>query len=192
MESAWRSRGRDEAIENDEALIVGAVLVRAAVNGGDARGGAENRAQQIGLRGVNDDRERGLRRQFEFRVIVVGVAVVRAKGARLEYRRRWCGIRTTPRIPRLAASVSGFDPAATRPAVPGRSEIERQVDRVRTRAVVAHRDVDLPEFGIGAAAPHADLAQAHVFHIVLNRDDAQIARAARRRPGRAARCGRGR
>ena len=48
---------------------------------------------------------------------------------------------------------------------------------MRLRAVVAHRNVDLPNVGIGGRAAHADAAQPAVFDGIRHAQEAQIAQA---------------
>ena len=109
------------------------------------------------------------------------------RGGRRACRRRWCDIQTSFRLrPGLQRHVDASRPP-TRPAGPGRSEIERQGYVVRTRAVVAHGDVDLPQFGIGLAAPHARSCEARHFprcRESRSRADCAVARPCRDRAAR--------
>ena len=68
---------------------------------------------------------------------------------------------------RVPASAPGgqrerCEPAATRVAV-RRPELSNNVTLRGRRAVVAHRDVNFPELGIGGGAAHANAAQAGVL-----------------------------
>ncbi len=67
---------RNEAVQDHQAAVVGAVLLRLAVDGGDARRGGEHGPQQVGLVGIDGDGESGLRR-----------AVPARRGRRRERRR---------------------------------------------------------------------------------------------------------
>ena len=60
-----RTLGRNEAVEDHQAVIAGAVFLRLAIDRGNPWSGRENGAQHIGLVRVDGDWQHGERRQME-------------------------------------------------------------------------------------------------------------------------------
>ena len=183
---------RNEAVQNHQAGVVRPVLFGAPVDRRDTRRGGEHRAQQFRLRRVDGHRQRGLRRQFQFGMIVVRESCHAATGGRPACPRRWCDIRTRLPTPRPAPACSGARPGGHAARRPRRSEIERQVHGVRPRAVIARRPRRSPRRPESAPLRRMPTLRRPTFSTLSGiADHAQIARQrggagiARRGPSRA-------